>query len=208
MTSSADPAAQRGRLAHPFERIPAGRLREWFVPVFALAALSGTGVFLGLHAGPGFPELARLSFAGNVERAEAVLAGWSASDRLHIAWVNGLDYLFGLASANVMALACVWAARVFRHRWLSPLGTALAWTSWGFGLLDLPENFAYWSMVRAPVVDPWPIVLKITVVARIVITAAVAEYAVLAFLVRLVDRGRRTGGLPRRPGGASTARGR
>jgi hypothetical protein len=152
-------------LDHPFNLIPAGRLRWVFVPVLFVTLAAGTAILWALP-GRQSQTLFDLALAGSVPRAQEILSHWTEGDRIHIAFVNGLDYLFGFVLFNTIALACVWTARVSSARAWATCGFALAWLSWVSVVLDIPENFAYLRMVFGTVDDPWPQVLKVCAVFR------------------------------------------
>jgi hypothetical protein len=100
------------------------------------------------------PALYALVFAGTPERAMAVLGPWNESDRLWVAFANGLDYLFGILLFGSLSLACTYTAQRAGRR--QRFGFALAWAAWCGVLLDLPENASYLAMVRRSVSQPWP----------------------------------------------------
>jgi hypothetical protein len=174
--------------AHPFERLPPGSLRRWALPLLVLDVAVGVPLLWNLEAGPGFLGLARLVFAGSPEAAARVLATWTAEDRIHVAFVNGLDYLWGFLYANSMALACVWAGRVGDGpRWRTA-ASLLAWLCWVVAALDVPENVAYYQMVRGANRSPYPELVASCVAVRSAIFAAF-----LALMdVAVVRRVRRT----------------
>ena len=152
-------------LDHPFNRIPAGRFSLVFLPTLVVTLVTGAAIVSALPGRESY-TLFDLALAGSVARAEEVLSHWTERDRIHIAFVNGLDYLFGFVFFNTIALASVWAARAFRARAWTFLGLALAWLSWASVVLDVPENLAYLRMVFGTVDDPWPQVLRLCVVFR------------------------------------------
>ena len=93
----------------------------------------------------------------------------------------------GLAAFNTLALASIWASRLFRARPWATAGLSLAWLSWASVVLDIPENLAYLRMVFGTVDDPWPQVLKACAVFRtgvFVIGVAYVELAVVVWAFR------------------------
>jgi hypothetical protein len=176
-------------LRHPLDRIRPGRLRiPLVVHVVALAVL-----WLVLPAVLPFPNFERLSslvLAGSVERATAVVATWSEADRLRVAFWGGFDFLVDVVAFNALALACIWASRVFAGSRLATFGPLLAWACWLGVVLNLPENAAFIHMTLAPVAAPWPTVAVASAYPRLVIMMSALVYVALAGLARLRGAGR------------------
>ena len=78
----------------------------------------------------------------------------------------GLDYFWGFLYANSMALACVWASRLSDAPVWRAGTVLLAWLSWVVAVLDVPENIAYYQMVRGVNRSPYPEVLAARVTIR------------------------------------------
>ena len=173
------------RVNHPFDQIPPGRVRTYFVPIAGLTLL--VGLFL-LLLDPGGKGIVGLEVAGSVDKAKEVMSVWEERDRIHAAFGTGLDYLFLLAYANAVALACVWGRRVFRRPWLVDLGGLLAWGAWLAGALDAVENIALLDMIRGPVESPSPQVAAACAFPKFVLIYAGVFYGVAAVLTRLARR--------------------
>ena len=76
---------------HPFERIDPGHIRRYAVPLFLLDVAVGVPLLANVEAGPGLVSLAALAVAGSPEAAAAVLATWTSTDRIHVAFANALQ---------------------------------------------------------------------------------------------------------------------
>ena len=172
-------------VAHPYDRIPSGRLRRVFMPCIALTVAVGGALLL---LDPGGKGIVGLEVAGSVAAANEVIGSWDRRDVIHAAFGTGLDYLFILAYANSVALACIWGRRVFGHRWLIALGGLLAWAAWLGGLLDAVENVALLDMIRGPVSSPWPQVAAWCAYLKFVLVYAGVAYALAAACTRLARR--------------------
>lgn len=172
-------------VTHPFDRVPPGRLRTVLVPVLGVAALVGIALLL---LDPGGEGIVGLEVAGSVDAAAEVIAAWDDRDVIHAAFGTGLDYLFLLAYANALALACVWGRRMFRHAWLVTLGGLLAWGAWLAGTLDAIENIALLDMLRGPIESPAPEVAAACAYVKFVLVYAGVAYALAAALTRLARR--------------------
>ena len=108
-----------------------------------------------IESGPGILALALLVFAGSTARADTVLEAWTASDRLLIAFANGLDYLFGALLFGTLAIGCAWVGPQMRSS-LSQAAPYLIWLATLAVVLDVPENAAYLVMVHGDTGSPWP----------------------------------------------------
>lgn len=170
---------------HPFDEVPPGRLRVWFLPFLAVTVLVG-GVLLLLD--PGGKGIVGLEVAGSVAAAHEVMAVWDDRDVIHAAFGVGLDYLFLIAYSTSIAIACVWGRRVFRHVWLVTLGGVLAWAAWVGGACDAVENIALLDMIRGPVESPAPQVAATCAYVKFVLVYAGVIYALAAALTRLARR--------------------
>jgi hypothetical protein len=153
-------------VSHPFERIPRGRIRYYALPLVVLDVLVGAPLLANVEAGPGLRGLTALALSGSPESAATVLSTWTPTDRIHIAFANGLDYSWGFLYANTMALACVWAGRLSDSRWWTASASLLAWLSWLVAILDVPENISYYQMIRGLNRSPYPEVLASCVIIR------------------------------------------
>lgn len=172
-------------VTHPFDRIPPGRLRTVLVPVLGVATAVGVALLL---LDPGGDGIVGLEVAGSVDDATAVIAAWDDRDVIHAAFGTGLDYLFLLAYSNALALACIWARRLFRHDWLITLGGLLAWGAWLAAALDAIENIALLDMLRGPIESPSPEIAAACAYVKFVLVYTGVAYALAAALTRLARR--------------------
>jgi hypothetical protein len=175
-------------VAHPFERVPPGALRRWAIPLLVLDVAVGVPLLANIEAGPGFRGLTALVFAGSPEAAAAVLSTWTPADRIHVAFANGLDYLWGFLYANSMALACIWAGRVGATPSWRTTASLLAWLCWVVAVLDVPENVSYYQMIRGANRSPYPEMLAACVAVRSAIFVVFLVFLDVA-IVRRLGRG-------------------
>lgn len=125
-------------MRHPIERISPesqGAFAGWGVMACLLVGLPLIAV---IESGPGIVALVRLVFAGSSGSADTLLESWSASDRLCIAFANGLDYLFGILLFGTLALGCVRAARRLSSPRLRSFSVVLVWLASLAVILDVP----------------------------------------------------------------------
>lgn len=167
---------------HPFERIPVGRLRRGVVPIAGVSAVLLVVIVEVVARGPGWLPFGELVLSFTSSRATGAVSTWSADDRVRIAFVNGLDYLFGPLYANLLALGCVWAGRTAPGA--RSAGSAFAWLAWVVLLLDLPENVAYLHLVLGDARQPWPLVSGTCVLLRTVLVMAALAFVARCLLQR------------------------
>jgi hypothetical protein len=79
--------------------------------------------------------------ARTLPAARAMLDSWGADGAVWAGLCLGVDYLFLVAYAVAIGLACALLAGA-THGWCARLGCLLAWAQLLAGLLDAVENFA------------------------------------------------------------------
>lgn len=126
-------------------------------------------------------------FAGSVSRAREILNSWGETGRLHSAFSLGLDFLFIVAYATTIGLACAWAGEILsKRRWpLSRVGLPLAWGVCLAGVLDGIENVSLAVMLLVNVSSPWPQLAAACAAVKfllIVLALLYAAYGGLAWL--------------------------
>lgn len=173
----------------PFTRIPPGRVRRLAVPAFVVYLFAWLPFLL-----VGEPdEMARLQFAGSESRAHEIVAGWSPTEAVDMAFLQGVDAVHLLAYGVLLAAAAVWAGRQFRGRagrW-APL---VAWMALAAALFDALENIGMIVMIRGDVDAPVPTITTTFAVAKFSMFFVVVPY-VLAGLVARLRGGRGLGDL-------------
>jgi hypothetical protein len=174
-------------LTHPFERIARGRIRLYCVPL-AILTLVIVALLPWILPSREANTLVDLVEAGTPEAAAAVLSHWSEADRIRAAFGVGLDFVLNPAYANVGALMCIWASRVFeRPRW-SRLGIVLAWLAWGVIFTNLIENIALFRMLLGSFSSPWPLLARLAhFYAGLALFAGAIPYVVAALFISIRD---------------------
>jgi hypothetical protein len=171
-------------MSHPFQRIPAGKLRYLGAPITALSAV----LLIAVLAMPGPGDLPALVAAGSPARARAILGNWTELDRVHVAWKNGFDYFLMVSFSNALALVSIWASRQFSRPVLVSAGVVFAWLAWVSILLDVPENVAYLNMIRGSVEQPWPALAAGCFLLKSSFQVATVGYFFVALAVRSSTR--------------------
>jgi hypothetical protein len=82
-------------------------------------------------------------FAGDLAHAQRILSSWDAEAKVQAALSLGIDYLFLVAYALFISLACVHIAKALMVKWtvVATAGFFLAWGQFLAGLLDIIENY-------------------------------------------------------------------
>jgi hypothetical protein len=142
-------------VTHPLAAIPPGQRRRAFVPFLALtlAVMAVLGSVDRRITTPAAPHgIVSFELAGDTATAQRMLDSWDPIARLHVAFSNGIDYLYMVLYSTTIALACVWGATVYA----AGVGMLLAWGQWLAALFDATENMALTVMIFDGVRDPWP----------------------------------------------------
>ena len=172
---------------HPFSRIAAGKLRLFVVPIAGVSLLLLVAMVEIVQRGPGWLPFGDLVLSFTSSRATEALSTWTVEDRVRIAFVNGLDYLFGPLYANLLALGCIWAGRL-RGDSTERAGSTFAWVAWLVLLLDLPENVAYLNLVGGNCHQPWPFVSGACALVRTALVIASLLFMARCWAQRKAER--------------------
>ena len=123
--------------------------------------------------------------AGNTVVATRIVDSWDARARIYAGFSLGFDYLFMVAYAVSIALACLGlkSPRSLNWRWWQALGVALAWGVALAAGFDAVENAALWqSLVRAPAA-PWPALAATCAVVKFVLIGLGLIYVLVGALL-------------------------
>jgi hypothetical protein len=180
-------------MRHPFELIPPARRKTlfWFLLALTLAVMALMNLvgapLINLQAPLG---IVSFELAGSVSRASEIIASWDARAQRYAAFGLGLDYVFMLAYASTISLACLWAGQVLRsHGWpLSSAARPLAWGQWLAAVLDALENLSLTIILLEVVRSPWPELARVCAVLKFGLIFLGLVYAFLALAVSLLHR--------------------
>jgi hypothetical protein len=172
---------------HPFSRIAEGKLRLFVVPIAGVSFVLLVVMLELVQRGPGWLPFGELVLSFTSSRAAEALSTWSVEDRVRIAFINGLDYLFGPLYANLLAFGSIWAGRLRRDS-TSCAGSSFAWLAWVVLLLDLPENVAYLNLVSGNSSQPWPLISGTCVLVRTALVIASLLFMARCLLQRKAER--------------------
>ncbi|MGB8645576.1 MAG: hypothetical protein WCF84_10080 [Anaerolineae bacterium] len=178
-------------MTHPFEKIPPGAGRWFFVPALVLyliiqAAFAWLDGPLHTAASSG---VVSFELAGRVAVSRAMIDSWNDFARLDVSFGLGIDFLFMVAYSTLIGMACIWAARTLRtRRWpLAALGASLAWGIWLAVLCDSIENIMLLSQLFYGVFSPLPEIAAACATVKfllIVLGLVYALYGAAAWLTR------------------------
>jgi hypothetical protein len=98
-----------------------------------------------------------IQLAGNAEAVQEIIGSWDGPLLVRAGFSLGLDYLFMVAYATTIALACLWGASVLgpKFGWLASTGELLAWGAWIAASLDAIENAAVLRQLLFGAASPW-----------------------------------------------------
>jgi len=158
-------------MSHPFEKISPRNLKISFWIVFIatllmFSVMNLTGAILTTSSAP--IGIVSFELAGTVQKSSDILASWNPEARIIAAFGLGFDYLFMLAYACTIGLACVWSSRILSftnmpfHTW----GSFLAWGSWLAAIFDAIENLALTIQMMVHVASPWPEIARICAISK------------------------------------------
>jgi hypothetical protein len=183
-------------MKHPLQDLPPGVHRRIFLPLLAATALvsaimSAVGGPLVTSAAPS--GIVSFELAGTAALARQMVASWNEMAKVHAGFSLGLDYLYMPLYSTTIALACLWAAGVFRAAAarVALVGMWLAWGLWLGALLDATENLALVTILFNGASDPWPLVSQVCAVGKFSLIIAGLVYAALGSLVWALQRARR-----------------
>ena len=172
-------------MRHPFERVPAGARGRILTPLLAATAL----IFVTwvLTVAPMSNEQAPLSvssfgMAGSLARAREMMASWDERARLSGAFGIGFDFLQLLVYPTTFALACAWAAQMFRARGraaLAAAGVLLAWGQCLAALCGTVQNAVMMSLLLGSGSEAWVDVSYWATLVKLILLAAGPAYAAL-----------------------------
>lgn len=169
------------------------------LPVF-LAALLLTILVAWLMAAPLTTEhaafgIVSLELARFPQVAELVIGSWSPEQQAQAAAGVRWDFLWLIAYATTLSLACVWAAGVFaRSPFLAKIGIFLAWLLWLAALLDAVENVALLQMLGGATQSIWPAISYWCAMIKFDIVILGLLYVITGGLVFLWQKMRLTAG--------------
>lgn len=164
----------------PFTRIPRGRLRRLAVPAFVAYVLAWPPFIL-----VGRPEeMVRLQLAGSESQAREIVAGWSRTEVVDMAFLQGVDNVHLLTYGLLLAAAAVWAGRQFRGR-AARWAPVVAWMAVAASMFDAVENVGMIVMIRGDVDAPVPTITTTFAVAKYSMFFVVLPYLVAGLVARL-----------------------
>jgi len=165
------------KLRSPFEWLCVPVQKRAFIALFVLKLFVGACLFVQgrpLNTDPAPLGIVSFELAGNLACAQRIMASWGDMGKVSAGLNLGLDYLFLVAYAACISLACALTARGLarRIRSLSVVGLVLAWGQYGAALLDAAENYALIRVLLGSERKAWPVVARWCAIPKFLIVAA------------------------------------
>jgi len=189
--------AKRTLPRNPFSWLPDKQQRT----VFLCAALLTMILMAAIHwsnaplQNPAAPlGMISLQLAGTLPAAKQILDSWEPKGQVSAALNLGIDYLYMVAYAATLSLACVLLARhCHRSRRVALLGVCLSWGMLAALCLDAVENLLLIRLLFGDLRELWPVLALWCAVPKFGLVLATLLYLVGGGLVVLVRGGGRQG---------------
>lgn len=189
-------------MSHPFQFIPTGYGKYVFIPALVLLLIGQTAFALTgapldtnqthTNCDSAFPFLCQgivgYELAHTVENSRAILDSWDKTGaKANAGFSLGIDYIYILGYANLIALVCVWAGGILQKRkWFGPhFGAVFAWGVWGAGLLDGTENAALLVQLFGGATGEWALVAWLCASLKFALIALALLYVLYGGVARL-----------------------
>jgi hypothetical protein len=179
-------------MSHPLAVIPPAQRPYWFtffliLTLVVMVALNVLGAPLQTAVAP----LGIVSFelAGDVATAQQIVDSWDDQARVYAGFNLGLDYLFMVAYATVIALAILWLADSLQLQGRArAAAVGLAWGQWLAAGLDAVENAALLILLVGQVANPWPAIAFWTAVVKFGLIGLGLLYVLLGSGLRIIGQ--------------------
>ncbi len=184
--------------SHPFGWLTiTGRKRTLILLVILtvgiIIGLQILGAPLKTDAAPA--GIVSFEFAGTPTMAGEIINSWGERGRVYAGLSLGLDYLFLLAYAGTIGLACTLVAGSLPSSMASMalIGIILAWAQFGAAILDAIENYALIQVLLGSESALWSTMAKWCAIPKFMIVAlGLLCSAFGLLLLRSSDRARKS----------------
>ena len=169
-------------MVHPLEAVTSpeqrGKALLWLLGVSAVlfAVLWSTGA--DLKTDKAEHGIVSFQLAGDPLASQAILNSWTLKGTT-AQTVLTLDYAFLLVYSTALALACVWASKLWSNRAMAGLGSWLAWGQWLAGAFNAVQDYALLRILSTPP-TPTPIGLGVLPSAPAQFATETARFCALA----------------------------
>lgn len=129
-------------------------------------------------------------FAGDLQSVKRMLATWDGEARVHAALSLGIDYLFLVAYALVISMACAGIANTLRRRFKAAaiVGFLLAWAQVVAALLDAVENTALVLLLLGSSHPLYPPVAWVCAGIKFSLVGLALAYLLVGFMLSRLTR--------------------
>ena len=175
----------------PFQWLqPAIQLRVLLLSLLPLSALIRaiivTNTPLENLAAP--HGMVSFQLAGSLDASRTILNSWDQHARVLAALNLGIDYLYMVAYAFTIGLACVLLSRRFvkRSTLLTRAGVGLSWAMLAALLLDAAENYFLIGLLMGEQQTLWPVLARWCALPKFGLVLAALTYLALGGVVALI----------------------
>ena len=177
-------------LSPPFAKTePKKRKRlMWIAIVLALlmsAIMTIVGEPLTTAAAPA--GIISFEFVGDVATAQAMIASWDTTAKIHAGLSMGLDFLYPIIYATAISLAVVVSSGRFQG-WMNKLGAWLAWGIWIAAVFDYLENISLIQLLLGSTNEFWAQLAYICATIKFILIILAIFYALLGGMHALIRR--------------------
>lgn len=167
---------------------PAAQKRVW-IGSLAISALFlwAMTVLEGALKNAAAPSgIISFQFAGELEHAQQILSTWDGDAKIHAALSLGIDYLFLVAYALLISMACAHLARKLKRRWpmVAAAGFILAWAQFAAAMLDAVENLALIRLLLGGQSEWYPALARVCAGIKFSLVAMGLVYPLVGFSLR------------------------
>lgn len=181
---------------NPFQWLqPALQLRVLLLSLLPLSALIRAIIVTNTPLENPTAPYGMVSFqlAGSLDVSRTILNSWDQHARVLAALNLGIDYLYMVAYAFTIGLACVLLARRFVNHstLLSLTGVGLSWGMLAALLLDAAENYFLIGLLMGEQQTLWPVLARWCALPKFGLVLAALAYLALGGVVALIFAAKR-----------------
>lgn len=125
-------------------------------------------------------------FAGDLAHAQRMLSSWDPEAKIHAALSLGIDYLFLVAYALFISMACALLAKMLQSRLplVAVTGFCLAWAQFVAAWLDAVENYALIRLLLGSQSEWYPALARVCAGIKFSLVGMGLVYMLVGLIIR------------------------